>query len=194
MKKLDIKTLVPNESNPRLIKEHAFKKLVNSIKEFPEMLEYRPIIVDDENVILAGNMRYRACMEAGIKKVPVLTAKDLSQDQKNQLIIKDNQNFGEWDWDALADNWKQEDLIAWGFESYNFGASAADFLDLNEETEPEVPVIDKPSISDEGFVRYEVILPEEDKQILVATLAEIRKEQDVSLAEALMIVVKAYKS
>jgi len=195
MKKVDIKTLVPNEENPRLIKEHAFKKLVNSVQEFPEMLEYRPIIVDDENVILAGNMRYRACMEAGLKKVPVIVAKDLSQEQKDQLIIKDNQNYGEWDWDMLADNWKQEKLVAWGFEPYNFGTPTS-FLDMEEETEPldDLPSIEKPKITDDGYVRYEIVMLEEDKQFLVETLAAVRKEHEVTLAEALMIVIKQYKS
>lgn len=195
MKKADIKTLIPNEENPRLIKEHAFKKLVKSIKEFPEMLEYRPIIVDDENVILAGNMRYRACMEAGLKKVPTIVAKDLSKEQKNQLIIKDNQNFGEWDWDMLADNWKQEDLVAWGFEPYNFGAPTT-FLDIDEETEPldDLPAIEKPKITDEGYVRYEIILLEESKKLVVETLAKIRKEKNITLAEAFMIVIHNYNA
>jgi hypothetical protein len=129
------------------------------------------------------------------KESPVIVAKDLSQEQKNQLIIKDNQNFGEWDWDMLADNWKQDDLVAWGFEPYNFGTPTS-FLDMEDETEPldDLPSIEKPKITDDGYVRYEIVMLEEDKQFLVETLAAVRKEHDVTLAEALMIVVKQYKS
>lgn len=195
MKKVDVKDLVPNDKNPRLIKEHKFKKLVESIKEFPEMLELRPIVVDDANVILGGNMRFRAAQEAGIKKVPVIVATDMSEEQRKQFIIKDNQSYGEWDWDLLADEWEQGDLISWGFESYNFGAPT-DFLDIDDETEPSEapPAPEKPKITDDGYVRYEIVLLEQDKQKVVETLAEVRKEHDVTLAEALMIIIQAYKA
>lgn len=195
MKKLSIGSLMPNDENPRLIKEAKFKKLVASIKEFPEMLDLRPIVVDEENVVLGGNMRMRAAQEAGLDRVPVIVAKGLTDAQRKEFIIKDNQSYGEWDWDMLADQWEQGELIDWGFESYHFGA-ATDFLDIDDETEPidDLPPLEKPKITDDGYVRYEIVLKEEDKQIVVETIADVRKQYDVTLAEALMIIINEYRA
>tara|TARA_R100001443_G_C3360974_1_gene179052 strand:- start:2789 stop:3349 length:561 start_codon:yes stop_codon:yes gene_type:complete len=114
--KLKINELKPNESNPRIIKEAKFKKLVKSIKDFPEMLELRPIIIDENNVILGGNMRYKACIEAGLKEVPVKIAKGLTEEQKEEFIVKDNVGFGEWDWDILGNQWDNAKLGEWGMD------------------------------------------------------------------------------
>jgi hypothetical protein len=105
-----------NPDNPRIIKDYKFKKLVKSIKEFPEMLEIRPIVVNDENVILGGNMRYKACQDARIDEVYIIKAKDLSEEQQKEFLIKDNSGFGEWDWDILANNWDQDKLGDWGLD------------------------------------------------------------------------------
>jgi hypothetical protein len=105
-----------NPDNPRIIKDYKFKKLVKSIKEFPEMLEIRPIVVNDDNVILGGNMRYKACQDARIDEVYIIKAKDLSEDQQKEFLIKDNSGFGEWDWDILANNWDQDKLGEWGLD------------------------------------------------------------------------------
>jgi len=114
--KLKINELVLNKSNPRVIKDNKFKKLVKSIKEFPEMLELRPIVVDENNVILGGNMRTRACKEAGLKEVPVKIAKGLTPEQKNEFIIKDNASFGIWEWDILGNEWNTKELDDWGVD------------------------------------------------------------------------------
>lgn len=119
--KVDIKKVIPNQSNPRVIKDNKFKKLVQSIKEFPEMLELRPIVVDSDMVVLGGNMRLKACMEAGLSEVPILIADQLTEEQKNEFIIKDNVNFGEWDWDVLANEWNIEALSDWALTIPNFG-------------------------------------------------------------------------
>ena len=82
-----------NPHNPRLIKDDKFKKLCNSIKEFPKMMELRPIIIDDSFMVLGGNMRLRACKELGMKEIPeewVKKASDLTEEEKKQFIIKDN--------------------------------------------------------------------------------------------------------
>ena len=92
--KLKINKIKSNVSNPRIIKEPKFKKLVQSIKDFPEMLELRPIVIDENNLILGGNMRYKACIEAGLKEVPVKIAKGLTVEQKQEFIVKDNVRFG----------------------------------------------------------------------------------------------------
>jgi len=119
----------PNPDNPRHIKDDKFKKLVTSIKDFPQMLELRPIVVDSDGMILGGNMRLKACQAAGLKEVPVIYADQLTEDQKREFIIKDNVGFGEWDWDVLANEWDEVVLDAWGLDVPGF--------DIEEEKEAE---------------------------------------------------------
>jgi ParB-like chromosome segregation protein Spo0J len=109
----DVKT---NPKNPRLIKDDKFKKLVKSIQEFPQMLELRPIVVDENNIVLGGNMRLKACIEVGLKEVFIVKADDLTEQQKDEFIVKDNVGFGEWDWDILANEWDTEKLQDWGLD------------------------------------------------------------------------------
>ena len=116
MQKVKINSIKTNPKNPRLIKDDKFKKLVNSIKEFPQMLELRPIVVDENNIILGGNMRYKACIEAGLKEIFILKAEDLTEQQKDEFIVKDNVGFGEWDWDVLANEWDTDKLQDWGLD------------------------------------------------------------------------------
>jgi len=108
-----------NESNPRFIKDDRFIKLVNSIRDFPKMLELRPIITDDSGMILGGNMRYRALKELKYKEIPdnwVKKASELTEEEKKRFIIEDNIGFGEWDWDILVNEWGQKKLEEWGME------------------------------------------------------------------------------
>lgn len=104
-----------NPNNPRLIKDDKFKKLVQSIKDFPEMLNIRPIVVNKDMIILGGNMRYKACKEAGLKEIPIIVT-DLTEDQQREFLIKDNTSGGEWDWEVLANEWDTEQLEAWGLD------------------------------------------------------------------------------
>ena len=115
-----ISQIKPNPENPRIIKDHKFKQLVESIKSFPQMLELRPIVIDENNVVLGGNMRLKACIEAGLTDVPVVQAKDLTDLQKKEFIVKDNVGYGEWDWDDLANNWDEQLLTEWGLDIPNF--------------------------------------------------------------------------
>jgi ParB-like chromosome segregation protein Spo0J len=109
-----------NPNNPRIIKDDKFQKLVKSIKEFPEMLNIRPIVVNADMVVLGGNMRLKACKEAGLKELPIIKADDLTEEQQKQFIIKDNVGFGEWDWEDLANNWDSEQLTEWGLDIPDF--------------------------------------------------------------------------
>jgi ParB-like chromosome segregation protein Spo0J len=109
-----------NPNNPRLIKDDKFKKLVQSIKDFPQMLAIRPIVVNADMTVLGGNMRLKACKEAGLEKVPVIMANDLTEEQQKEFIIKDNVGFGEWDWDIIANEWDAEQLTDWGLDIPNF--------------------------------------------------------------------------
>ena len=103
-----------NPNNPRLIKDDKFKKLVNSIKEFPEMLKIRPIVVNEDMIVLGGNMRLKACKEAGLKEVFIIKASELTEEQQREFVIKDNSGFGEWDWDIIANEWDGGQLEDWG--------------------------------------------------------------------------------
>ena len=129
----DIKS---NPNNPRIIKDDKFKKLVASIKEFPQMLSLRPIVVNDDMIVLGGNMRLKACKEAGLKEVPVIKASDLNEEQQKAFIIKDNVGYGEWDWDMLANEWDAEELVEWGLDIPNF---LIDDLGTAEEDDFDVP-------------------------------------------------------
>jgi hypothetical protein len=104
-----------NPNNPRLIKDDKFKKLVQSIKDFPEMLNIRPIVVNQDMIILGGNMRYKACKEAGLKEIPIIKT-DLTEEQQKEFLIKDNVSGGEWDWDILANEWNVEEITSWGLD------------------------------------------------------------------------------
>jgi DNA modification methylase len=118
--KVKISEVKANPNNPRLIKDDKFKKLVKSIQEFPEMLSLRPIVVNADMIVLGGNMRLKACKEAGLKEVDIIKADDLTEEQQKQFIIKDNVGFGEWDWEDLANNWDIEQLTDWGLDIPDF--------------------------------------------------------------------------
>ena len=105
-----------NPSNPRIIKNDKFKKLVKSIKEFPEMLKLRPIVVDEDMMVLGGNMRLKASKEAGLSEVWIDIAEGLTEEQKKEFIVKDNVGFGEWEWDILANEWDSVQLAEWGLD------------------------------------------------------------------------------
>ena len=136
MELLKISAVKPNTDNPRVIRDNKFQKLVASIKEFPEMLKLRPIVVNKDMIILGGNMRYKACIEAGLKEVWVLKATDLTKEQENEFIVKDNVGFGEWDWDILANIWDTKKLKDWGLDVWQpeeeIDYSVLDDIDLGE--------------------------------------------------------------
>jgi DNA modification methylase len=119
--KANIADVKINPNNPRLIKDDKFTKLVQSIKDFPEMLEIRPIVVNSDMVVLGGNMRLKACKEAGIKEIPIIIADNLTEEQQREFLIKDNVSGGEWDWNMLANEWDAEELDAWGLDVPDFG-------------------------------------------------------------------------
>ena len=105
-----------NPNNPRIIKNDKFKKLVKSIQEFPEMLKLRPIVVDEDFMVLGGNMRLKASKEAGLSEVWIDIAEGLTEEQKKEFIVKDNVGFGEWEWDMLANEWDSSQLTEWGLD------------------------------------------------------------------------------
>jgi hypothetical protein len=133
VKKVKISDVKTNPKNPRLIKDDKFKKLIKSIQEFPQMLELRPIVVDENNIVLGGNMRLKACIEIGLKEIFIVKAQDLTEEQKDEFIVKDNVGFGEWDWDLLANEWDTEKLDEWGLNIPNFENNEIDYSGKNQE-------------------------------------------------------------
>jgi ParB-like chromosome segregation protein Spo0J len=112
-----------NPDNPRTISDVQFRRLVKSIKEFPQMLAIRPLVVDAGFVVLGGNMRLKACREAGLGTVPVVVADTLTPKQRREFVIKDNASYGAWDWDALANEWSELPLADWGVETPSFNVN-----------------------------------------------------------------------
>jgi len=137
VEKIKISKIKRNPNNPRILKDDKFVKLTKSIKEFPQMLEIRPIVVNDDMVVLGGNMRLKACVEAGLKDVPVIRAKDLTEEQQKEFIIKDNVGFGDWDWEMLANEWDVEALGEWGLDLWG-AEEETDYSILDEDLEAEL--------------------------------------------------------
>ena len=145
---IDINKIQGNRENPRVIKDDKFKKLVRSIQEFPEMLNLRPIVVNQDMVILGGNMRHKAAKDAGLKEIPIIIAENLDEAKEREFIIKDNVGFGEWDWDALANLWEPDELYDWGldlpldFETVEEAEALEDDFEVNDDIETDIVIGD----------------------------------------------------
>jgi ParB-like chromosome segregation protein Spo0J len=129
-----------NPKNPRIIKDDKFAKLVKSIRDFPQMLEKRPLVcftdTDGKLVVLGGNMRLKAAKEVGLKQLPVVLADDWNEEQKNEFLIKDNVGFGEWQWDELANEWDAEQLSDWGLDVPDVMVIDGKEIPIDEDFEP----------------------------------------------------------
>jgi len=121
---IKLSKIKPNEKNPRFVKDEKFEKLCKSIESFAEkMMPLRPIVIDENNIILGGNMRFKALKHLGYKEIPsdwIKQANDLTEEEKNEFIIKDNVGFGDWDWEVLANEWNSDELEEWGLDIPNF--------------------------------------------------------------------------
>lgn len=143
IKKIKLSAIKSNPNNPRVIKDDKFKKLVQSIKEFPKMMELRPMVLNSDSIVLGGNMRLKALKELGYKEVPaewVKRADDLTEDEARRFIIADNVGFGEHDWELLNSEWNVEELEGWGLDvwvqSTDLNELMEDELDLTEDFDP----------------------------------------------------------
>jgi len=129
MQNVPIQSVTPNPNNPRKISKREFQKLVKSVRDFPEMLSKRPVVVAD-GVILGGNMRHKAAIEAGLKEIPVIDASEWTEEQRKRFVIADNLTHGERDWDILANEWDAAELEEWGLDVWQPDAP------VEEEKEP----------------------------------------------------------
>ena len=162
-----------NPNNPRVIKDDNFKKLVSSIKEFPKMLKIRPIVVNDDMIVLGGNMRLKACKEAGLKEVPIIKAQDLTEDEQRQFIIKDNVSGGEWDWDMLVNDWDTEKLEEWGLDTLGFDLNADE---LGEEFS--LADGDKPPFQQQTYT-----LADEQAEQIKNAISDIKETEEYKFVE-----------
>lgn len=137
IEEIQISKLLVNEKNPRNITNEKLAKLKDSIIEFPEMLKLRPIVVNNDMVVLGGNMRLKACKEIGLKKVWITKAENLTKEQQQQFIIKDNLSFGVWDFEILEHNFKNDKLNEWGMDLWSddeeIDYSVLDELELDDD-------------------------------------------------------------
>jgi DNA modification methylase len=140
-----ITNIKPNPRNPRLIRDSRFESLCTSLREFPEMLEKRPLVcftdTDGKFVVLGGNMRLKAAKEIGLKKIPIVLADDWTAEQKAEFLIKDNVGFGEWDWEQLQSEWDVEQLDNWGLDVPSFDETVLEAVEDDfDATPPENPI------------------------------------------------------
>jgi hypothetical protein len=172
VQKVKINKVFSNPVNPRTIKEAKFKKLVNSIKEFPEMLKLRPIVVNEEMGILGGNMRYKACQKLGHKEIYIIKAENLTEKQKESFVIKDNVGFGDWDWDVLANSWDTKELTDWGMDVWQ------SMEDLETSDEFSLPDGDK-----EPFQKQTFTLADTQVEQIKNAIADIKKTEEYKYVE-----------
>jgi hypothetical protein len=169
-----INKIKSNPNNPRVIKDDKFKKLVQSLKDLPEMAQVRPIVVNQDMIVLGGNMRLKAMKEAGWKEAPVAVV-DWDEDKQRQFIIKDNVGFGEWDWDMLANEWDAESLGEWGLDVGGFDVNAADMTD-----EFSLPDGDKAPFQQMTFT-----LADEQAMEIQNAIADIKATEEYKYAETM---------
>ena len=177
---MKLSSIKPNPSNPRVIKDDKFKKLVKSITDFPKMLELRPMIVNDDMILLGGNMRLKALQHIGYTEIPdewVRKASDLTEEEQRQFIIKDNVGYGEWDWDMLANDFEIEELGEWGLDVPNFqGVGIGDAL--GEE-------FSLPNGDKAPFQQMTFTLANEQAEQIKNAIAEIKQTEDYNHIETM---------
>ena len=176
---MKLSEIKPNPNNPRIIKDDKFKKLVNSIKEFPKMMELRPLVINEDNIVLGGNMRLKALKELGYKEVPdewIKNAKDLTEDEQRRFIIADNVGFGEHDWEMLANEWDADELSEWGLDVPNWGSSDIDYSDKNKE-------IDVDEFDDKMIIKLQYV--EDEYHLVKDALLKIASTQEQAVYKLL---------
>ena len=188
MKEVEIKDLKEHPDNPRYIREKNFTALLNSVRDFPDMLKARPLVANQDMVVIGGNMRLRALRHLKIKKAPVLIV-DWDEQKQSEFMIKDNLQQGEFDWDLIANHWDQDSLISWGVDQFHFGVSnVSDLLpDAGDEVH-DPKESDAPKLTD-GYTKVEFIVKEEEKRHIMKKVREYADQKDLQLGQALFAML-----
>jgi hypothetical protein len=168
-----------NPNNPRIIKDDKYKKLLKSLKEFPEMLEKRPLVcftdADKKYVVLGGNMRLKAANELGFKELPIILADDWTEEKRKEFLIKDNVGFGEWNWEELQQDWDMELIGEWGVDVIGFDIDSSnldtDFTLPNGEKSP--------------FQQMTFTLADEQAEQIKNAIADIKATEEYKYCETL---------
>lgn len=174
---MKINKIKPNPNNPRIIRDEKFAKLKKSIQDFPKMLSLRPIVVDNDFVVLGGNMRLRALQDIGYKEIPdtwVKRADELTEAEKQEFIVKDNVGFGEWDWQELS-NWDSEKLNEWGVDVIGFD------VDVNKLGEG----FNLPDGDKAPFQQMTFTLADEQAEQIKNAIAEIKQTEEYKYCETM---------
>jgi len=140
VKKVKLSEIKLNSDNPRTITEKAMDNLVKSLQDFPDMMKLREIVVDENYIVLGGNMRLLALQKSGAKDCTAKIVKGLTVEQKREFMIKDNSGFGIFDMDALANSWGDVPLVEWGVDIPKHWSSPPEDGPV-EDPEPERPQI-----------------------------------------------------
>lgn len=177
--KIKIDKIFNNPDNPRVIKDEKFEKLVKSIKEFPKMLEIRPIVVNNEMMILGGNMRLKACIEAGLKEVHIMKADDLTPEQQKEFIIKDNVNFGEWDWAEVGKEWEDSPLEEWGLDGWEDSEEEISIDDLDGDGDD----FDLPEGDKSPFQQMSITLSDDQATLVKNAIEDIKQMEEFKYVE-----------
>lgn len=190
IKTIKIKDLATNDGqieglpkNPRQIRDHRYEKLKKSIEDAPEMLQLRELLVYPHGgkfVIIGGNMRYRACKELGYKELPckVLDA-ETPVEKLRQYAIKDNENFGEYDWDVVANEWDTAELEDWGVELPTDWGAELDGEEINNSNKE----IEDAEIGDKVEIKFQFSI--EEWQFINAKLQKVNANKEMALLKIL---------
>lgn len=177
---IKLSSIKANPNNPRIIRDDKFEKLKQSIKDFPKMMELRPMVVNSDNIVLGGNMRLKALKELGYKEVPkewVKRAEDLTEDEQRRFIISDNVGFGEHDWEMLQADWDLLELEDWGLDIPEWGEE----LDHEEfGTDFSLPEGDK-----EPFQQMTFTLADEQAEQIKNAIADVKKTEEYKYVETM---------
>jgi ParB-like chromosome segregation protein Spo0J len=189
IKIVKINEIKPNPNNPRIIKDDKYRKLVKSIQDFPDMLKIRPIVCNRDMIVLGGNMRLKACKEAGLKEIPIIYADNLTEEQQKEFIIKDNIGFGEWDYAMLDQEWEYKQLDDWGLTIPSFDSSR-ELLYVEENNN----ITEKEKKQPDEYAVLEIIMMYENKIITLEILNKIRRENSFEkIEDSIMFLINNYK-
>lgn len=183
-----IEQVKPNPENPRKISEAKIKELMQSMTDLPEMLEFRFLVVDRyTGYLLGGNQRWTAAKRLGLKKIPVAYSDEMTEEQKNEFIIRDNIEAGEWDEEALHFQFKDFPLVNWGLVT---GAQA----DAADRDEDKSGVADAKVIYDNATIKQIVVYFDAETHTKITNQLDIIRDENYfgDNAEVLLFLIDKY--